>query len=87
MSVIFTEHWAKKVALSVDFEMVLQVRLSEKDAVAVFVRAAKLLGMLVRVKMLGETVLTGEGLIAVLRERGREGGMGGWRREGEEEGG
>lgn len=57
------------MALGVDLQVILEVRLSEEDAIAVLVRTAELLRVFVRLKMLREPVLAVEGLVTILNEK------------------
>lgn len=62
-----TQHWAEKVSLGVDLQVILEVGLPEKDAVAVLVWTAKLFCVLVSLEVLREPVLTVEGLVTILQ--------------------
>lgn len=53
-------------------EMVPEVCLPEKDAVAVLVRATELLGVLMRISMSVQLVLARKALVAALQEGGKK---------------
>lgn len=73
-----THHRAHKVVLCVYLQMVFQVRLSQKHTIAVLMRTAELLWLLVDLQMLGEFFLGREALATTLadeKEGGREGAI------------
>ena len=68
---VLTHHGTDKVVVSVDLEVVLQVRLSQEHTVAVLVGTAVLLRLLVDVDVFPKFILGGERLGASLKHEER----------------